>query len=102
MSTTITQRMNEIAGLENKYGSVLFRMGLTHLVDVGVRHLTDDNVEASIRQIIAEGEMNKASGAVAIMTTEFQCGIVSCASELAQVCIWDLFTYIKKYFPISN
>ena len=35
---TITQRMNAIAGLENKYGSVLFRMGLTHLVDVGVRH----------------------------------------------------------------
>ncbi len=65
---TITQRMNEIVSLENKYGSVLFRMGLTQLVDVGVRHLTNDNVEASIRQIIAEGEINKANGVVTIMT----------------------------------
>jgi hypothetical protein len=99
---TLTQKMKEIAGLENKYGSVLFRMGLTHLVDVGVRHLTDDNVEASIRQIIAEGEINKATGVVTIMTPEFQCEIVRCASELAKFSIWELFAYIKKHVPISN
>lgn len=99
---TITQRMNEIARLENKYGSLLFRMGLTQLVDVGVRHLTDDNVEASIRQIIAEGEINKANGVITVMTPEFQCEIVRCAAELAKFSIWNLFAYIKKYVPISN
>lgn len=99
---TITHRMKEIAGVENKYGSVLFRMGLTQLVDVGVRHLTNDNVEASIRQIIAEGEINKANGVVTIMTPEFQCEIVRCAAELARFSIWDLFAYIKKYVLISN
>lgn len=99
---TITQRMKEIAGVENKYGSVLFRMGLTQLEDVGVRQLTDDNVEASIRQIIVGGEINKANGVVTIMTPEFQCEIVRCAAELAKFSIWDLFTYIKKYVPISN
>lgn len=99
---TITQRMNEMARLENKYGSLLFRMGLTQLVDVGVRQLTDDNVEASIRQIIAEGEINKANGVITVMTPEFQCEIVRCAAELAKFSIWDLFTYIKKYVPISN
>lgn len=99
---TITQRMNEIAKLENKYGSLLFQMGLTQLVDVGVRHLPDDNVEASIRQIIAEGEINKANGVITVMTPEFQCEIVRCAAELAKFSIWDLFAYIKKYVPISN
>ncbi len=99
---TITQRMNEIARLENKYGSLLFRMGLTQLVDVGVRQLTDDNVEASIKQIIAEGEINKANGVITVMTPEFQCEIVRCAAELAKFSIWDLFAYIKKYVPISN
>ena len=77
-------------------------MGLTQLVDVGVRHLTDDNVEASIGQIIAEGEINKANGVVTVMTPEFQCEIVRCAAELARFTIWDLFAYIKKYVPISN
>lgn len=99
---TITQRMNEIARVENKYGSLLFRMGLTQLVDVGVRHMTDDNVEASIRQIIDEGEINKANGVITVMTPEFQCEIVRCAAELAKFSIWDLFAYIKKYVPISN
>ena len=99
---TITQRMKEIAGVENKYGSVLFRMGLTQLVDVGVRQMSDANVKASIRQIIAEGEINKANGVVTVMTPEFQCEIVRCAAELAKFNIWDLFAYIKKYVPISN
>ncbi len=35
---------NKIRALEDKYGLPLFGMALTHLVDVGVRHLTEENV----------------------------------------------------------
>ena len=95
-------KMNEIIAVENKYGLVLFRMGLTHLVDVGVRHLTDENVEESFSQIMAEGEANKADGAVAIMTPAFKCEIVRCAAELAKFGIWELFAYIKNHLVVSN
>lgn len=36
---------------EKKYGHVLFRMGLTHLVDVGARNLTDESCSLSCRNI---------------------------------------------------
>jgi hypothetical protein len=94
--------INKIKNLEDKYGLVLFRMALTHLVDVGVRNLTDENVEASIKQIIADGGANTANGVVTIMTPEFQCGIVRCAAELAKFGIWDLFGYIKKYVTTDS
>jgi len=98
----MTGKMKDINNLENKYGLVLFRMGLTHLVDVGIRHLNDDNVEESIQRIIAKGEADKANGIVPIMTPEFQCEILRCAAELAKFNIWDLFMYIKKHVTISN
>jgi len=60
----MSDKMKDISAIENKYGLVLFRMGLTHLVDVGVRHLTDEYIEASVNQIIADGETNKANGII--------------------------------------
>ena len=94
--------MDAITAVENKYGLVLFRMGLFHLVDVGVRHLDDENVEAAIRQIISEGETDKANGVITIMTPDFKCEIVRCAAELAKIGIGDLFAYIKKHLAISD
>ena len=91
-----------ITALENKYGIVLFRMALTYLVDVGVRHLTDENVEETVRELLAKGAEDKANGVISVMTPEFQCDIVRCAAELARFSIWDLFYYIKKHVVISN
>lgn len=98
----VAGKIKEISNVENKYGLVLFRMGLTHLVDVGIRNLNDDNVEESIKRIIAQGEEDKDNGIVPIMTPEFQCEILRCAAELAKFSIWDLFMYIKKHVAISN
>lgn len=101
MSNDTKKKMKEICSIENKYGLVLFRTGLSHLVDVGHRNLTDENVEESIQQIMAQGEEDKANGKIPIMTAEFQCEIVRCAAELAQFSIWTLFAYIKKYVEVS-
>ena len=91
-----------IQDLENKYGLVLFRMALTHLVDVGVRHFTDEYVEESLRQIIVKDEEIKANGGFSIMTVEYQSDIVHCAAELAKFSIWDLFFYVKKHIHIDE
>lgn len=94
--------IKEIRNIENKYGLVLFRMGLSHLVDVGHRSLDDEIVEEGIKQIIAQGEEDKASGKIPIMTPEFQCNILRCAAELAQFSIWTLFAYIKKHVDVGG
>lgn len=95
-------KMKDIRDIEDKYGLMLFRMGLTHLVDVGVRNLNVDDVEESIKQITAKGEADKANSIVPVMTPEFQCEIVRCAAELARFSIWTLFAYIKEHVVISN
>jgi len=98
----MSSKMQELCAIEKKYGLALFRMALTHLVDVGTRHLTDVNVDEAIKQITANDKADKASGVTAIMTVEFQCEIVRCAASLAKFEIWDLFAYIKNYVPISD
>ena len=96
------EKLKEITAIENKYGLMLFRMGLTHLVDVGVRHLDDETVEDSIKQISAKGEEDKSNGVIQVMTPEFQCDIIRCAAELAKFSIWDLFLYIKECVTIGT
>lgn len=98
--------MNEnlkcIRNTEDKYGLLIFRMGLSHLVDVGHRHLSDEDVEESIRKIMEQGEEDKVNGKVTVMTPEFLCEVIRCAGELAKFSIWTLFAYIKKYVEVSN
>ena len=91
-----------IKNIEDKRGLILFRMGLTHLVDVGHRNLDDDAVEEGVKQIIAKGEEDEANGIVSVMTPEFQCEILRCAAELAKFSPWTLFAYIKKHVYIGD
>ena len=90
------ETMNNIRKIEDKYGLIVFRMGLTHLVDVGVRHLTDENIEETIAEIMEKEAQEKDSKRTPVITSAFQCEVVCCAGELAQFSIWSLFRYIKK------
>jgi hypothetical protein len=94
------ERMNEIRNIEDKYGLVLFRAGLFHLVDVGHRRLSEIDIEESVKQIM--GEKDAADGTTSIMTPEFQCEILRCAAELSNFSILTLFAYIKKYVEVSG
>ena len=91
----MTEDMKNIQGIENKYGPMLFGMGLIQLVDVGHSNITEAYVEESIAQITTNGK-------VSIMTPEFQCGIIQCAGELAKFSPMTLFRYIKKYMHIAD
>jgi competence transcription factor ComK len=93
----MSEKMKEIRALENKYGLVLFRMGLTHLFDVGYKNFSDEVVADTIKVIMEKGVDDKASGKIPIMTPEFQCEILRCAAELTEFSIWTLFAYIKRY-----
>jgi hypothetical protein len=93
---------NGVRAIEEKYGLPLFGMALTHLVDVGVRHLTDENVEESVKQILSADKESELKGINSVMTPEFQCAIIRCAAELARHSIWDLFRYIKFDMNITK
>ena len=101
LSKEAQAKMNEMQDLENKYGLVVFRAGLSHMIDTGVRNLDDKSVGVLIEQIVKKGEADKANGVISIMTPEFQCEIIRCAAELARFSIWTLLAYIKKHVVIN-
>lgn len=71
-------------------GEVLFRMAIAHLMDVGIRHLTDENVEYTC------AEIRKQDDTHSFMTNEYQCAIVETAAKMAQVNHAALLKYIGK------
>lgn len=103
MGKELTGDMKEIKALEDKYGVMLFGMGLTHLVDAGFRSLGDeDEVERGVKEIMVRGVIDRENGVTPVMSPEFQCEILCCAAELAKFTPWTLFAYIKKHVHISN
>lgn len=77
---------------------VLFRMAISHLMDVGIRHLTEENVNETCASIMEQDDIHS------IMTNEFQCEIVRIAYELSKLDHIHLLTYISRevYYDVGG
>lgn len=76
--------------IRNKCGEIGFRMAISHLMDVGIRHLTAENVEETCNKIMQEDDSKQ------FMTNGFKCDLVRTAYELAQIPHTDLLVYIQR------
>ena len=84
-----TESKQHLDKLRNK-NEMLFRMAISHLMDVGMRHLTEENIEQTCAEIMKEDDSH------AFMTNEFQCDLVRTAGELAKIDHIHLLNYISK------
>ena len=101
MSKEALNNMEAIRAIEDKYGLMPFRMGLANLIDMGISNLDKDSVDELLKEILAQGELDKANGKITIMTPELKCEILRCSAELAMFSIFTLFAYIKQYVYIE-
>jgi len=92
----------KIRNIEDEYGLLVFRGGLTQLVDMGVRNLNEKSVEEYVKKILAQGKLDEANGKSSIISPEVQCEILRCAAKLSKFSIWTLFRYIKEYVVVDN
>lgn len=69
---------------------VMFRMAVSHLMDVGIRHLTEENIEKTCKGIMQRDDSK------AFMTNNYMCDLVVMAGELAKVPHIDLLVYIQR------
>lgn len=76
--------------IRNKVGEMMFRMAISHLMDVGIRHLTEEIVEETCDKMMQEDDSR------AFMTNDFKCALVRTAYELAQIPHADLLVYIQR------
>ena len=82
-----------IKAIEDKYGLMVFRCGLSHLVFCGTQALQDEQEVEECKESIQKNS---------VMTAGFQCDIVDCAVELAGIDVWDLFRYIQTDVTIDR
>ena len=80
----------KIEAVRDWYGEFVFRGAISHLMDVGSRHLTKENVEETCQQIMESDDTRQ------FITNEFKCEIVKAAYELAQISQTDLIVYIQR------
>ena len=80
------QKLDE---LRNK-NEILFRMAISQLMDVGIRHLTEENIEETCVEIMKEDD------SWSFMSNAFKCGIVKTAGELAKLDHIHLLVYISR------
>jgi hypothetical protein len=69
---------------------VMFRMAISHLMDVGIRHLTEENIKDCCEEIMKRDDSHS------FMTNEYQCDLVKMAGDLAKIDHIYLLNYISK------
>lgn len=87
---TYVESKKKFDAIRNKVGEMMFRMAISHLMDVGIRHLTEETVEETCNEIMQKDDSK------AFMTNAFQCSLVRTAYELAQISHTDLLVYIQR------
>lgn len=78
--------LNEIRSRDE----IMFRMAISHLIDVGTRHLDEETVEETCKAIQQEDDTKS------FMTNDFKCDLIRRASEIAKIEQIHLLFYIQK------
>ena len=90
MNTTFKTIEQNINNLRRDYGEMIFRMAISHLMDVGMRNLTPELVNE------AKDEIMKKDDSKMFVTNEALCNVVECAGELAKIDATYLLVYIGR------
>jgi hypothetical protein len=74
-----------------RHDETMFRMAISHLMDVGIRNLDKETCAKACKEIMSQDDSH------AFMTNDFMCEIVWLAHELSKVSHIDLLVYIQRY-----
>jgi hypothetical protein len=74
-----------------RHDETMFRMAISHLMDVGIRHLDEESCAQTCKEIMSQDDSH------AFITNDFMCEIVWLAHELSKVSHIDLLIYIQRY-----
>lgn len=94
---TYAESKKKLDELRHK-NEAMFRMSISHLMDVGIRHLAAENIEATCEEIMQEDDSKS------FMTNEFKCDLIRLAGELTKIDHIHLLVYISRemYFGVDD
>ena len=77
---------------------ILFRMAISHLMDTGIRHFTEESVARTCAEIMKKDDSHS------LVTNKFQCDLVKTAAEIAKLDHIHVLTYIGRevYWDVKD
>lgn len=75
----------------DKYGESVFRMGISHLMDVGAQHLDNETVEKAC------DFLTKITPQNSMMAGVFASNIIKCAAELSKCNIAEVLAFTQTH-----
>lgn len=87
---TYAESKKALDKIRNSNHEMIFRMAISHLMDVGIRHLDEENIKRTCEEIQKEDDSK------AFMTNNFKCELIRVAGELAKVDHIHLLVYIQR------
>ena len=88
--------INSIREICKKHGEAVFRMSLSHMVEVGADRLRNINVEEAVKEILASDNTK------VFITPQMQVSILRCSCELAQQDLWDILAFVQTDIGIQG
>lgn len=88
-----TGKLNEIS---RKYGEVVLRMSISHLMLKGAEAFTDIDLEAECEK------SRRETPEKSLLSTDLIEQIIRCCYELAQIDAWDILCFIKANIEIDG
>ena len=85
--TRYQKSKSEIDRIRQEFGEPIFRMAISHLMDVGIRHLGELETQTSIDIIMAGDDTNN------ILPNKVLCDVVKAAHQLSKVDHIDILIY---------
>lgn len=83
--------------IRNKYGEVLFRMGISHVIEVGACNFTEESITEARVQIMMDNDAIRANGKMPFMPDKLQYDLLDCAAEIAnEFTPMDILKYVKQ------
>ena len=87
---TYAESKKKLDEIRNRNHEMIFRMAISHLMDVGIRHLDNENIERTCEEIQKEDDSKS------FMTNDFKCELIRVAGELAKIDHIHLLVYIQR------
>jgi hypothetical protein len=81
----------KLDNIRARHDETMFRMAISHLMDVGIRHLDKETCARACKEIMSQDDSRS------LMTNQFQCELIWLSHELAQIPHIDLLVYIQRY-----
>ena len=84
-----TETKKQIDAIRSK-NEIMFRMAISHLLDVGIRHFTEESIAETCAAIMKEDD------SYSFMTNQYKCDLIKTAGELAKMDHVHVLTYISR------